>query len=101
MQHKRKRTLSKQDSEQMERKRTEDSEQKENEQALEKIPNSQPQQASLQHYFDNPWMYAERQDPESLNWGGWMDSNQLQTKGFKANRVTVPSDHDYQGICQK
>ncbi len=50
---------------------------------------------SLAHYKANPSMYITRLEPEKLNWGTWMDSGQLASAGFKANRVFIPGDWDY------
>jgi hypothetical protein len=53
--------------------------------------------ASLQHYEDNPDMYADRTDGVALNWGKWLDSDSLKQHGFTANRRPIPGDWDYEG----
>ena len=49
----------------------------------------------LLHYTANPNMYVERVEPDRLNWGKWMDRDELKQAGFKANRVSIPGDWDY------
>ncbi len=44
-------------------------------------------------------MYATRANPETLNWGAWMDKAQLKQNGKTANRVTLPGDWEYKGCC--
>ena len=51
--------------------------------------------SSLKHYYDNPEMYAPRTNPDKLNWGGWLEADELSDAGYTANRVTIPGDHDY------
>jgi hypothetical protein len=55
----------------------------------------------LQDYYDNPDDYYPRQEPDKLNWGPWMNSSQLQETGYKANRVPIPGDWDYEGRADK
>lgn len=50
-----------------------------------------------EHYYANPDMYAQRTAPETLNWGPWMDMVALGGSTLKANRVSIPGDHDYAG----
>ncbi|KKM64400.1 hypothetical protein LCGC14_1501720 [marine sediment metagenome] len=52
--------------------------------------------ATLEHYECNPSMYAQRANPEKLNWGPWLDTEQLVLAGFKANRVSIPGDWDFE-----
>ncbi len=54
---------------------------------------------SLQHYQDNPDLYHPRSEPELLNWGKWMNTEDLKKNGFKANRVPIPGDFDYVGMA--
>lgn len=54
---------------------------------------------SYAHYMNNLSKYAIRREPELLNWGPWMNSQQLAMAGLKANRVAVPGDWDYKGVC--
>ena len=53
--------------------------------------------ASLEHYWSHPDLYATRTDAESLNWGKYMNSQELKDNGFRANRVSLPGDWDYEG----
>ena len=46
-----------------------------------------------------PRKYADRTKPERINWGPLMDEPELDANGLKANRATIPGDHDYQGCC--
>jgi len=57
--------------------------------------------ASLQHYTDNPSMYVTRLEPERLNWGKWMTAAELDKASLKANRVSLPGDWDFAGVCRK
>lgn len=41
-----------------------------------------------------------RTNPDVLNWGQHMTSDQLHDAGLKANRVPIPGDWDYQGVAQ-
>lgn len=34
-----------------------------------------------------------------INYGPYMTANQLAAAGLKANRVCVPGDEDYDGVC--
>ncbi len=52
---------------------------------------------SLEHYHENPDMYAERSKPDKLNWGPHMSMSELDSAGLVANRVTIPGDWDYEG----
>ena len=42
---------------------------------------------------------ARRTNPDSLNWGPHMTSDQLHEAGLKANRVPIPGDWDYVGVA--
>lgn len=61
----------------------------------------QNREVSLEHYQENPDMYATRANPEKLNWGAYMTTDQLVGAGLYANRVPIPDDWDYAGVCQK
>ena len=52
----------------------------------------------LLHYTANPNMYVERNEPDKLNWGEYMDRDELKRRGFKANRVSIPGDWDYRKV---
>ena len=43
--------------------------------------------------------YATRTNPDKLNTGAWMNSEQLAQAGFSANRVPIPGDTDYVGVA--
>jgi len=45
--------------------------------------------------------YATRTNPELLNHGPYMTSAGLDKAGLKANRVPIPGDYDYEGVCVK
>lgn len=45
--------------------------------------------------------YRPRREPHLLNWGPWMNSDQLKQAGLKANRVPIPGDADYVGVCEQ
>lgn len=51
--------------------------------------------ACLEHYLANQDKYIKRSEPDKLNWGPWMSSDELSKAGLKANRVTIPGDWDY------
>ncbi len=53
---------------------------------------------SYAHYMNNLDKYITRREPKLLNWGPWMDSQQLAEAGLKANRVPIPGDWDYVGV---
>ena len=55
--------------------------------------------ASLKHYQSYPEKYIPRREPDRLNWGPWMNSQQLKQAGLKANRVSIPGDWDYAGVA--
>ena len=59
------------------------------------------QPGSLRHYEVHPSMYATRTNPDLLNWGQHMNSDELKQAGLKANRVPIPGDYDYVGCCVK
>ena len=44
--------------------------------------------------------YHPRTHPERLNWGEHMTGAQLEDAGLVANRVSIPGDYDYVGVCQ-
>ncbi len=46
-------------------------------------------------------VYAERTNPDSLNYGPSMTAHQLKQAELKANRVPIPGDSDYRGVCVK
>ncbi len=54
---------------------------------------------SYAHYMNNLDKYITRREPKLLNWGPWMDSQQLAEAGLKANRVAIPGDWDYEGAA--
>ena len=54
---------------------------------------------SLVHYAQHPEMYAPRANPDNLNWGDHMSYDELAMAGFKANRVPIPGDFDYEGVA--
>ncbi len=58
-----------------------------------------PADVSLDHYQAHPGLYAHRLAPELLNWGQWLNTDQLKQAGLKANRGSIPGDHDYSGVC--
>ena len=62
-------------------------------------PEQQTRTASYQDYLDHPEDYAKRTDASVLNWGDGLTAKQLGTSPFKANRVTLPGDWDYEGCC--
>ncbi len=58
---------------------------------------------SLEHYLANVIIegqtsYAERTHPEKLNWGPRMDTADLASSPYLANRVPIPGDFDYCGV---
>ena len=59
--------------------------------------------ASLEDYTDDHGRkYVPRNEPVLLNWGpGLMNRQQLEKAGLKANRVAMPGDWDYDGVCEK
>ena len=56
--------------------------------------------SSLDHYKQNPELYATRTDPDKLNWTGWMNPCQLKANHLTANRVAIPGDWDYNGAAR-
>ena len=56
--------------------------------------------ASEEHYLANPDMYAKRNNPYGMNWGKPMGVKTLHRHGFRLNRVTIPGDWDYSGVCK-
>lgn len=54
-----------------------------------------PLPGTLGDYHNRPSQYVERLEPDKLNWGEWMDTNELKKNGFKSNRVSIPGDWDY------
>ena len=45
--------------------------------------------------------YTPRANPDKLNWGPWMSSEQLAQARLTANRVPIPGDSDYSGVCRQ
>lgn len=45
--------------------------------------------------------HATRTNPDTLNTGKHMTAHQLKQAGLKANRVPIPGDHDYKGVCEQ
>ena len=39
--------------------------------------------------------------PDTLNYGHYVTAPQLKQAGFKSNRVSIPGDHDYKGVCKQ
>jgi hypothetical protein len=56
---------------------------------------------ALDHYNANPDRYVARTNPELLNYGKPMSMAALSKAGLKANRVSIPGDHDYTGVCEQ
>ena len=57
---------------------------------------------SLEHYRNNPAKYCTtRTNPDLLNWDEPMSAMELHQAGLTANRVPIPGDHDYQGVCSQ
>lgn len=54
---------------------------------------------TLEHYQANPDRYARTGKADMLNWGLWMTTDQLHTKGLTANRVPIPGDWDYADVA--
>ena len=50
-------------------------------------------------YHVNRQDYIPRREPNSLNWGPWMDSSQLEQAELEGNRVAIPGDWDYAGVA--
>lgn len=44
---------------------------------------------------------AARTNPSQLNYGHPMSKHELEANNLKANRVPIPGDHDYKGVCHK
>ena len=59
--------------------------------------NTKTETASYEHYISNPEMYTKRSTPDRLNWGIWMDEEELKKAKLVGNRVTLPGDFDYFG----
>lgn len=55
----------------------------------------------LEHYKSNPDMYVGREFPDDMNWDEPMSASELATAGLKRNRVTIPGDWDYKGVCEQ
>lgn len=66
-------------------------------QATKSTPAIAEQPTGIDHYYANPDMYITRREPERLNWGAHMSLAELGKAGLKANRVSIPGDHDYTG----
>ena len=56
---------------------------------------------TLAHYYTNPEMYATRVNPERLNWGGPKSFEEMKILGLIGNRVSIPGDWDYSGVCSE
>lgn len=54
--------------------------------------------ASLEDYQGHPEDYARRTNAVILNWGPWLNREQLERSDYIANRVTIPGDWDYSGV---
>ena len=47
----------------------------------------------------NELQYATRANVDILNYGPWMDADQLKSSQCKHNRVPIPGDYDYAGVA--
>ena len=47
-----------------------------------------------------PEQQATRTNPDRLNYGAYMNSDQLKQAGLTANHVPIPGDSDYSGACE-
>jgi len=45
--------------------------------------------------------HAPRTNPDTLNTGEYMTADELKIAGFKANRVSIPGDWYYEGVCER
>ena len=54
---------------------------------------------TLGDYYARPSQYAQRTNPDKLNWGPYMTTEQLADAGLKANRVSIPGDWDYEKVA--
>lgn len=54
---------------------------------------------TLEHYYSNPEIYATRTNPEKLNWGEPMSWEDMALAKLVGNRVGIPGDWDYEGVC--
>lgn len=61
-----------------------------------------PEQAQLEPCMrpDYVCTIPEDQRKPDVNYGPYMTASELAAAGLKANRVTKPSDEDYDGICR-
>jgi len=48
-----------------------------------------------------PGHTVTRTNPSTLNTGKPMAAHQLKQAGLKANRVPIPGDWDYKGVCEQ
>ncbi len=53
---------------------------------------------SYEHYIASPDKYAQRTNPDKINFGPVMSAAELVHAGLKANRVPIPGDWDYVGV---
>lgn len=49
----------------------------------------------------NPDKMAIRTNPDNINYGTHMSAGELKQAGLTANRVPIPGDADYTGVCVK
>lgn len=42
--------------------------------------------------------HAKASSKSEHNWGPWLDTDQLERAGLKANRVSIPGDWDHEGV---
>ena len=62
---------------------------------------NKPELSGIDHYYAHPDLYIKRLEPERLNWGEPMTMAELASAGLKCNRVSIPGDWDYAGVCQE
>ena len=63
--------------------------------------NHQPEHEQIANPNTPYTMDATRTNPELINTGKPMTNHQLKQAGLKANRVPIPGDHDYKGVCEQ
>ena len=54
--------------------------------------------ASFEDYQSHPTDYARRTNASILNWGVWLNREELDKSDYVSNRVTIPGDWDYSGV---
>ena len=59
-------------------------------------PEHQPEQMQPEHE-----QVATRTNPDLINHGKPLSPHGLKKAGMKANRVPIPGDHDYSGVCEQ